>query len=289
MEEVLTALLTNNPQSSDTQFIRQLLQESRQTKPIGARLKQLSARLLGLPYLRNPLIGSPSEAEVLVTRMDGFDCVTFLETLLALARIRYAEDFPTELRKLRYANGEVDYRNRLHYATDWSRHQVQRGVLTVDEIGRITSVVDRRHPERPFLVGVDLAPATVNGEIRSWLDREVAVDDDEIDVTMRHPDSLDINLRHSLSTGWATRLLIVNTGAKPLVVDRLPLVVRSAPGRLVSGIAAGSRMPWGAGSLPIRRSTWWAAFSSSSTVIFGTRAKSAFSTAAGPKTCSWCL
>ena len=117
-------------------------------------------------------------------------------------------------------------------------------MLTVDEIGRITSVVDRRHPERPFLVGVDLAPATVNGEIRSWLDREVAVDDDEIDVTMRHPDSLDINLRHSLSTGWATRLLIVNTGAKPLVVDRLPLVVRSAPGRLVSGIAAGSRLCW---------------------------------------------
>ncbi|HMX28889.1 MAG TPA: DUF1460 domain-containing protein, partial [Blastocatellia bacterium] len=135
MEEVLTALLTNNPQSSDTQFIRQLLQESRQTKPIGARLKQLSARLLGLPYLRNPLIGSPSEAEVLVTRMDGFDCVTFLETLLALARIRYAEDFPTELRKLRYANGEVDYRNRLHYATDWSRHQVQRGVLTEMTLG----------------------------------------------------------------------------------------------------------------------------------------------------------
>ncbi len=134
-KKVVTALLTNNPQSSDKQLIRQLLLESRQTKLIGARLKQLSARLLGLPYLRNPLIGSPTEAEVMVTRMDGFDCVTFLETLLALARIRSADDFSTELRTLRYANGEVAYRNRLHYATDWSRHQVQRGVLAEMTLG----------------------------------------------------------------------------------------------------------------------------------------------------------
>lgn len=135
VKEVLSALLTQTPQSRDAQLIRELLLESRAVKSISGRLKLLSARLLGAPYNRKPLIGSATEAEVLVTRMDSFDCVTFLETLLALARIKTAEDFPAELRKLRYANGEVTYRNRLHYATDWSRHLVQRGVLMEMTLG----------------------------------------------------------------------------------------------------------------------------------------------------------
>lgn len=119
-----------------------------------------------------------------------------------------------------------------------------RLTLTVDETGRIISVADRRRLERPFLAGVDLAPAVVAGQSGPWLHREVGIDDDEIDITMRHGDSLSVSLRHSLSTGWATRLLIVNTGSEPLVVDRLPLRVRPAPGHRVSALAAGSRLCW---------------------------------------------
>lgn len=122
--------------------------------------------------------------------------------------------------------------------------QAGRLRLTVDETGRITSVAERRHLERPFLAEVDLAPAIVAGGVESWLDREVGIDDDEIDITVRRENSLSVNLRHSLSTGWASRLLIVNTGAEPLVVERLPLRVRPAPGHRVSALAAGSRICW---------------------------------------------
>lgn len=121
-----------------------------------------------------------------------------------------------------------------------------RLILTVDETGRMISVADRRHLARPYLACVDLEPAVVDGKTGPWLDRAVGVDEDEIDVTMRHRDSLDVNLRHSLSTGWTTRLLLVNTGAQSLVVDRLPLRVRPAAGQLVSALAAGSRICWAA-------------------------------------------
>ena len=121
-----------------------------------------------------------------------------------------------------------------------------RLVLLVDETGRITSVADRRRPERTFLVDVELEPAVVNGVTESWRDRVVGIDEDEIDITQRGGDSLDADLRHSLSTGWATRLLLVNSGAEPLAVDRLPLRVRPAPGQRVSAVAAGSRLCWAA-------------------------------------------
>lgn len=134
----MTALFTDNLQTRDLQFIRQLLLETRQLKSVSGRMKQFSARLLGFPYNRQPLIGSPTQPEVLVTRMDSFDCLTFLETLLALARIQNADEFPAALRNIRYLNGEVSYRTRLHYATDWSHQQIERGVLTEMTVGEET-------------------------------------------------------------------------------------------------------------------------------------------------------
>ena len=121
-----------------------------------------------------------------------------------------------------------------------------RLVLTVDETGRITSVAEHRQPERPYLACIELETAVVNGESEPWLGREVALDEDEIEITMRRRDSLDVQLRHGLSTGWTTRLLLVNTGAASLVLDRLPLRVQPAPGQMVSALAAGSRICWAA-------------------------------------------
>ncbi len=119
----------NSIQSGDAILIRQLIGESRGLKTIVERLKHISSKLLGSVYLRNPLIGSPTEAEVLVTRMDGFDCMTYLETVLALVRSKSPDDFSMLLKKIRYRNGQVAYQQRLHYATEWAHHLVAIGWL----------------------------------------------------------------------------------------------------------------------------------------------------------------
>jgi len=131
-------------QPHDAQLIRQLIAATRPMNVIGERMKYISGQLLGLPYVRNPLIGSATEAEIFVTRMDGFDCVTFLETVLALARSKSLEDFLVTLRQIRYRNGEVDYRQRLHYLTDWASSQVQRGLLVDLTIGEDTILREKR-------------------------------------------------------------------------------------------------------------------------------------------------
>lgn len=109
--------------------IEQLLLEARTQPNIGARMKLISERLLGLPYLLHPLKGSVTEPEQLVVRLDGFDCVTFIETVLALSGAADVNGFLDRLRALRYDKAEVSYATRLHYTTDWHAANVRRGYL----------------------------------------------------------------------------------------------------------------------------------------------------------------
>jgi hypothetical protein len=115
--------------AADRRAIQQLINESRALPTIGARMNLISARLLGRPYITHPLVGSATQPEQFVTRMDGFDCVTFLETVLALAGARDVESALERLRALRYANGEISYAARLHYTTHWNRANIQRRYL----------------------------------------------------------------------------------------------------------------------------------------------------------------
>ncbi|MDX2043224.1 MAG: DUF1460 domain-containing protein [Acidobacteriota bacterium] len=128
----------NSIQSNDAQFIRQLIAEIRSMKSVLGRMKHVSGKLVGAVYLRQPLIGSPTEGEVFTARMDGFDCITFLETVLVLARAKSVDDFAALLRKVRYRNGEVAYQQRLHYTTDWARNLVQLGLMTDMTLGETT-------------------------------------------------------------------------------------------------------------------------------------------------------
>jgi hypothetical protein len=118
-----------NLAEKDRRQIEKLIADARSQDGIGAKMKLISARLLGLPYIVQPLKGSLTTPEEFVVRLDGFDCVTYIETVLALAGAKNVDNFVNRLRTLRYANGEVSYATRLHYTTDWSRANIQRGYL----------------------------------------------------------------------------------------------------------------------------------------------------------------
>jgi len=104
------------------------LQTCRGTSDLGERLERLSACLLDLPYLNNPLGGGPDEKEAMTIRFDGFDCVTYVETALALACARDADQFADRLREMRYDGGKVDWRSRNHYMLDWIKANRRRVV-----------------------------------------------------------------------------------------------------------------------------------------------------------------
>jgi len=125
------------------------------------------------------------------------------------------------------------------------RIDVARLIIETDSTGRITSVAPRRRPERPFLAAVEIGTCRRDGADVSWTEQAVEVDADEIGLHLVAA-GLELTLRHSFSTGWTTRLLIVNTDSAETRLDRVSLIVRPSAGHRVSAQAAGSRLCWAA-------------------------------------------
>jgi hypothetical protein len=124
----------------DVQLVNQLLAATLLQSSIGERIKTISGELMGRPYLVNPLIGSTDQPEVLVTTLSGFDCVTFVESVLAMAYAHRAEDYAEWLREIRYLHGEITWNKRHHYTTDWMRHNIHAGFLSEFVRSSTTSV-----------------------------------------------------------------------------------------------------------------------------------------------------
>lgn len=93
------------------------------------RLGMISSLFVGRPYLSAPLVGSSEEPEQMVSRLDAFDCVTFVESVLALATSRQPADYERQLAALRYRRGRVAWLERNHYMTLWIERNEAAGLV----------------------------------------------------------------------------------------------------------------------------------------------------------------
>ena len=81
------------------------------------RLLQVSKMFLEVPYASSPLgegAGTPPDEDPQI-RFDGVDCTTLLETSMAMSRSSSLQETLEVMRKIRYVDGEVDYRHRKHF------------------------------------------------------------------------------------------------------------------------------------------------------------------------------
>jgi hypothetical protein len=102
-------------------------------KPIGEVIVELGLSFVGTPYVAHTLEVSGDER--LVVNLSAFDCTTFMENMLVLARCikrgtTSFTGFKHELQFVRYRGGVIDgYPSRLHYFTDWLDNNCEKGVL----------------------------------------------------------------------------------------------------------------------------------------------------------------
>ncbi len=116
-------------------------QENLHAEPLGVVMQKLGERLRGTPYVAGVL--DEPEEETLVAPLDKFDCVLFVESMMALGRGIVAEDYSYDgyLRRIeeaRYRGGQMNgYCSRLHYFSDWIRDNERRGLVenVTQEIG----------------------------------------------------------------------------------------------------------------------------------------------------------
>ena len=123
------------------QFAWALAQRPDTFPRFGDLLALIGERFVGTPYQPHTLeVPGP---ERLVVNLEALDCVTFVENVLALARLAWAAPpglahdpdgfkaaFRDELVRIRYRDGTLDgYASRLHYFSEWIADNAAAGLL----------------------------------------------------------------------------------------------------------------------------------------------------------------
>ncbi len=102
-------------------------------RPIGEVVAALGMSFVGAPYVAHAL--ERPGPEQLVVNLRSFDCVSFVESSLALAVcVRSGEPtyeaFRRALQRIRYRSGRIEgYASRLHYFTDWIADNGKKGIV----------------------------------------------------------------------------------------------------------------------------------------------------------------
>jgi len=126
--------------------------------PLGRAVARVGELALGSPYRANTLeeylaaAGASPLREPLTAYLTGFDCVTLVESSLAIARAAALpragwDDFAREIERMRYRGGvRAGYTSRLHYFSEWIADNARRGLLR--ELGPELGAVEDRRPLR---------------------------------------------------------------------------------------------------------------------------------------------
>jgi hypothetical protein len=115
---------------------------NRRSLPLGPRAIRVGELAIGTPYEPYTLEayikagGDPKAVEPLIVSLTRFDCVTLVESCLAVARA--ADDgvrptwqkFQREVERMRYRGGKRHgYASRLHYFSEWISDGEKRGLV----------------------------------------------------------------------------------------------------------------------------------------------------------------
>ena len=100
--------------------------------PVNEAMARLAEFFLGSPYLAMSL--DQSGRERLRLDLTQFDCMLFVEQLLAIVSADSFDGFAEQTRRLRYRNGEIGYCTRQHYFQDWVGSAQLQGVLETSPV-----------------------------------------------------------------------------------------------------------------------------------------------------------
>lgn len=144
-----------------------IIREASLIKDAGPRIEFLSGFFIGLEYKESTLFGNISAAEVFVINFSGVDCFTFIDYIEAMRLSDSIESFRKNLKQVRYINGEVSFKNRKHFFTDWREHAPSSVEDLTAQIGggkikSIAKLMNLKENGSPLLPGVESFHRTIN-------------------------------------------------------------------------------------------------------------------------------
>lgn len=125
---------STNYKQNDREILEKIfrLYSSEKNSDTGDLMIKIGSYFIGTPYVAHTLEIQP---EQLVVNLREFDCTTFAENCLAIARTIKCEkpsfeQFLFELQNIRYRNGVINgYPSRIHYFSDWIYENSKRNLV----------------------------------------------------------------------------------------------------------------------------------------------------------------
>lgn len=166
---------------------------NRRSRALGPRAIKVGELAIGTPYVPNTLEayikagGDPTRNEPITLSLTQFDCVTLVESCLAVARASDDGRKPTwqrfsdEVERMRYRGGKrAGYTSRLHYFSEWITDGARRGL--VRDMGAELGGVNDTRPLRFMTEHRDSYPAMADEGVFQQIGRM----EKRLDASPRH-------------------------------------------------------------------------------------------------------
>lgn len=146
--------------------INTLLHTAQSLSDEGVKIDYISSRFLNTPYKAHTLIGSAKKPEQFTVRLDGVDCMTYIESVEALRRSHSFEQFLGAVKSVRYKNGSVAFQNRNHFFLNWRDNNSPFIADVTRQVGDTASHSIVKHLnepwQKPLIPGIPVVGALVH-------------------------------------------------------------------------------------------------------------------------------
>ncbi len=147
--------------------LNSIMEQSSKIQDVGGRIDFLSGKFLNTEYEESTLVGDINHPEERVINLEGMDCFTYIDYVEAMQLSSSYPMFVDNIQRIRYQSGEVDFRNRNHFFTDWAVYNSDNIVDVTKEVGgqrtrTVKKFLNKKKDGTPDLPGIPVKERTVH-------------------------------------------------------------------------------------------------------------------------------
>lgn len=147
--------------------LNSLMQRSSKIQDVGERIDFLSGKFLNTKYEESTLVGDLNHPEELVIDLEGMDCFTYIDYVEAMQLSDSYPMFISNIQRVRYQSGEIDYRKRNHFFTDWAVYNTDSVVDVTKEVAgqrtrTVKKLLNKKEDGTHYLPGIPVKERSVD-------------------------------------------------------------------------------------------------------------------------------
>jgi len=147
--------------------LNSVIEQSSKIQDVGERIDFLSGKFLNTKYEESTLVGDVNHPEELVIDLEGMDCFTYIDYVEAMKLSDSYPMFVNNVQRIRYQSGEVDFRKRNHFFTDWAQYNSDYITDVTKKVGgertkTVKKLLNEKEDGTLYLPGIPVKERYVN-------------------------------------------------------------------------------------------------------------------------------